>query len=791
MQLKLLSHLAVPPPVFSSDEVSQIAQDLLGISGGAQALGGERDANFLIRNQTQNYPERILIKISNQTDSEQSIEMQCQALAHIQKVNQDIPVQRLISLQNGADWVTIQSKSEDKLILRAFEFLPGETLNNLTIDARLANNIGQTLARLNLALRGFFHPAGNQPMAWNTQHLDQLRPLVQFVQRDHERKLITNILDYFDEIIRPALSGCRAQVIHNDISFHNILANPTSPTELTGIYDFGDMTFAPLIQDLTVATAEISAGSTDPFSRCAQIVAGFHSITPLEDVEFALLPGLMRARLALGYLIDSWTACENKWQDDRDHLVGWREKTVSMMEILEGSGTGQLDSIIRSVCGVAATPSTKTPIKLNDQSSWQRRKRFLGNADFYSYTDPIDMVRGQGVWLYDTAGKAYLDAYNNVPHVGHCHPKVVAAISRQTARLNTNTRYLYDALPSYAEKLTATLPAGLEVCYFVSSGSEANDLAWRIAKAWTGNSGGLVLKFAYHGVTDAVFDLSPAEKVGQDIDCPHIVEIDAPDDFRGPWKRDVEDRGLKYAGYCDDAVASLAKNGHRPAAFFMDMIMSTNGIMLPPPGYLPAVYEKVREAGGLCIADEVQSGFGRLGKAMWGFEVAGGIPDIVTFGKPIAGGYPMGLVVTRREISEKFEQSCQFFSTTGGNPVACAAASTILELVQQEHLMENAESIGGIIVEGIKTLAIEHSCIGDVRGSGLFIGVDLVSCPSSLAPNPSLAKNIANALKSQGVLVGVDGIGANVLKIRPPMVFNRDHCELLLETFETVLDRVN
>ena len=421
---------------------------------------------------------------------------------------------------------------------------------------------------------------------------------------------------------------------------------------------------------------------------------------------------------------------------------------------------------------------------MNDVSDFDRRKRVLGNAEFYSYDQPLNLVRGEGVWLEDKSGKRYLDAFNNVPHVGHCHPRIVEAIAQQTAQLNTNTRYLYDQLPDYAEKLVATLPDELDTCYFVSSGSEANDLAWRMSKTWTGNTGGVVLQFAYHGVTDAVFDLSPAEKVGHKNTCTHVVEMRAPDDFRGQWKRDDPSRGIKFADFCDEAISQLAYNGHRPAAFFMDMIMSTNGIIVAPPGYLPAVYDKVRAAGGLCVADEVQSGFGRLGNSMWGFETAGAVPDFVTLGKPIAGGYPMGMVVTRREIAKRFEASCQFFSTTGGNPVACAAANAVLDVIQEEQLMESARRVGCKLKEGILSLSQQHSCIGDVRGSGLFIGVDLVVSRDRLEPDSRSAKLVANRLKERGVLIGVDGIGANVLKIRPPMVFNDEHCDLFLRVFD-------
>ena len=373
--------------------------------------------------------------------------------------------------------------------------------------------------------------------------------------------------------------------------------------------------------------------------------------------------------------------------------------------------------------------------------------------------------------------------------MGHCHPRVVAAIAKQTATLNTNTRYLYDALPAYAENITSTLPPQLDTCFFVSSGSEANDLAWRLSKIWTGQTGGLVIENAYHGVTDAVYDLSPAEALDTSTLKSHIQEINAPDDYRGPWKRDDPDRGLHYAAYAAEAIDRLIQKGHSPAAFFMDMIMSSSGIIAPLPLYTEEVYNRVKNAGGLFVADEVQSGFGRLGKAMWGFEMAGVTPDIVTFGKPIAAGYPMGLVVTRKEIAEKFERYSEFFSTTGGNPVACAAANMVLQVIEDEELMHNADSIGNLLLDGIRKLAERYPIIGDVRGSGLFIGVELIKDTETLEPAALEAKSITDALRNEGVLIGVDGIHSNVLKIRPPMVINESNANFLLQTLQKVLEK--
>jgi len=781
----MLDQLAVPPPDISTICLLETLKTNYDLGGTLEPLGGERDINFLLQSDA-SPPSKWLVKISNPGEESTAIAFQSAALDHLSRYAPRLPIQRQLRTVNDSAWTTVGLNDNRSALVRVFGYLEGTIANPDMLDEGALREIGRQVAQLDLGLRGFVHAGALQPTAWDIQRFDQFAPFLELVENPDERTLIARTLNRFVTKVKPVLPTCRSQVIHNDISFHNIVLNPDQPGRLSGIFDFGDMTFAPLVQELAVSAAEFSAGTTDPFSRCAALVAGYHQCCPLEDLEIELLPDLISARLAMSCVIEAWTDRQNSWSDERAHLQDWRPRAIQLLRRLDREGASSLSSRLRSACGITPESVSLSAPGASDED-WNRRIQVLGNAGFYSYQQPLNVVRGEGVWLEDKAGKRYLDAFNNVPHVGHCHPRVVDAIVKQTSRLNTNTRYLYDQLPDYAEQLLDTLPGELDTCYFVSSGSEANDLAWRMAKTWTGHSGGLVLQFAYHGVTDAVFDLSPAEKVGRENTCTHVVEMRAPDDLRGEWKRNIPDRGTLFADYCDEAINRLAENGHRPAAFFMDMIMSTNGIMVSPPGYLPAVYEKVRAAGGLCVADEVQSGFGRLGKSMWGFEAAGGIPDFVTLGKPIAGGYPMGMVVTRREIAERFESSCQFFSTTGGNPVACAAASAVLSVVQDERLMENAERIGNRIFQGLQALATRHLCIGDVRGSGLFIGVDLVSDSNALTPDPVLAKSVANRLKEQGVLVGVDGLGANVLKIRPPMVFNEEHCQQLLETLDRVL----
>jgi 4-aminobutyrate aminotransferase-like enzyme/Ser/Thr protein kinase RdoA (MazF antagonist) len=782
--LTILETLQSPPPELSVSDIKHIAQEKFAIAGIAESLGGERDQNFLIRPDNSDQ-QCVLLKVANQAEPDDLLDLQCAALDHIAQQNPSLPVPSLIRTQSGKNWSTMRSTG-GSFRIRAFNYLPGIPLYEAPEDARLSRNLGRSLAQLNIALRGFFHPAARHAIAWDTQNIDQLAPLCEYLEDESLRNLIVRFLNRFSANIKPRLPGCRAQIIHNDVSFHNSVVDPDSPSQITGIFDFGDMLYAPLIQDLALTAAEVPLGYKDPLGHAAHIIAGFNQVTQLEQQEFALLPDLILGRLAMILIIEAWSNREIPWSDNREHLDGLQQKTGKVLADIDAMKDGEFEDMLRSACGLSPSRSKAQSI-LSLEQSWQKRKRFIGNAKYYSYREPLNLVKGEGVWLYDSGGRAYLDAYNNVPHVGHCHPRVIAAIAKQTANLNTNTRYLFDALPEYAERITSTLPQELNTCFFVSSGSEANDLAWRLCKSWTGQTGGLVIENAYHGITDAVFDLSPAERIDDKSTKEHIAEIKAPDAFRGPWKKDADDCGLRYASYTDQAIDKLKQNGHAPAAFFMDMIMSSSGIMVPPPGYTEEVNKRVKNAGGLFVADEVQSGFGRLGKSMWGFEIAGVTPDIVTFGKPIAGGYPMGLVVTRSEIAEKFERDCEFFSTTGGNPVACAAADAVLQVMQDEALMLNADRIGKMLSDGIRELADQQPIIGDVRGSGLFIGVELIKDPETLAPAATEAKSIANALKNEGVLIGVDGIYSNVLKIRPPMVFNEHNAKFLLEKLHHVL----
>ena len=416
------------------------------------------------------------------------------------------------------------------------------------------------------------------------------------------------------------------------------------------------------------------------------------------------------------------------------------------------------------------------------------RRRLLGRNLSLSYREPLKIVRGWMQYLYDETGLTYLDAYNNVPLVGHSHPRVVRAVQEQMALLNTNTRYLHDDLVRYAQRLTALMPAPLRVCYVLNSASEANELALRLARTHTGREDVIVLGSAYHGHTTGLIDISPYkfEGPGGKGRKPWVHVAPLPDDYRGPYRRDDPERGAKYAA----AVGRLAEEARPrggPAAFIAETLPSVAGQIVLPPGYLAEAYRHVRAAGGVGIADEVQVGFGRLGTHFWGFETQGVVPDIVVLGKPIGNGFPLAAVVTTEPIAASFANGMEFFSTFGGNPVACAAGLAVLDVMRDERLQERALRVGDHFIAGLRRLAGRRPIIGDVRGSGLFLGLELVRDGRTLEPASAEASYVVDRLRDLGLLTGTDGPLHNVLKIRPPLCFSESDADLFVATLDAVL----
>ena len=415
------------------------------------------------------------------------------------------------------------------------------------------------------------------------------------------------------------------------------------------------------------------------------------------------------------------------------------------------------------------------------------RNRYLSPSLSLSYENPLQIVRGKGQYLFDEKGDKFLDCINNIQHVGHSHPRIVEAANKQWKKLNTNTRYLDETIVNYAEALAKKLPDKLSKFFFTNSGSESNDLALRLSRTFTGSTDTVVLEGAYHGHLISLIEISPYKYDGPGgTGAPHYVHaLPIPDSFRGRFRGDsCGDLYLKEVKKI--LYGSKAKKKH-PYTFIAESVMGCGGQLIPPKGFISGCYNLVQENDGVCIADEVQVGFGRLGEKFWGFETQRVVPDIVTLGKSIANGHPLSLVVATSEIAEEFNNGMEYFNSYGGNPVSCAIGHAVLKIIEDEDLQSRSKKVGGKLKSMLVNLQKNHDIIGDVRGMGLFIGIELIQKKGTLYPNSTDAGSIVNTMRNRGILLSVDGLDKNVIKIKPPMVFNERNASFLVENLDAVL----
>nr|XP_060621340.1 5-phosphohydroxy-L-lysine phospho-lyase isoform X1 [Anolis sagrei ordinatus]XP_060621343.1 5-phosphohydroxy-L-lysine phospho-lyase isoform X1 [Anolis sagrei ordinatus] len=425
------------------------------------------------------------------------------------------------------------------------------------------------------------------------------------------------------------------------------------------------------------------------------------------------------------------------------------------------------------------------------QETLALRKQLIGSScRLFFPEDPVKIVKAKNQYMYDEHGNEYLDCINNVAHVGHCHPEVVKAAHQQNLLLNTNSRYLHDNLVDYAQRLSKTLPEKLCMFYFLNSGSEANDLALRLARQYTKHEDVMVVEHAYHGHLTSLIDISPYKfrNLGGQKEWVHVAPL--PDIYRGIYREDHTDPALAYANEVKTVIDQAHEKGRKFAAFFMESLPSVAGQIIPPFGYFQKVAEHIHKAGGVFVADEIQVGFGRVGKHFWAFQLQGEdfIPDIVTMGKPIGNGHPVACVATTKEIAEAFSSTgVEYFNTFGGNPVSCAIGITVLDIIEKERLQAHALQVGSFLMDLLNQQKAKHALIGDIRGAGLFIGVDLVQNQEKRSPATTEAEFIITRLKEEFIMLSTDGPGRNVLKFKPPLCFNARDAKLVVEKLDQIL----
>jgi 4-aminobutyrate aminotransferase-like enzyme/Ser/Thr protein kinase RdoA (MazF antagonist) len=784
--------LRTAPPSFGAIESERVARELYGLAVTSHPLPGERDCNFRLI--TADSREFVLKILALGSDAE-GVDCLVRVLDHLAEQDPGLPVPRLLPTPQGeaTGWFSRDGTDYATCLVG---FLPGRLMRELPAGGALLQEVGGTLARLDGALQGFFHPSLNRRLAWDVRRLPDLAEHI-----GHLAPALRPRVEAVTEAFRaclPRLRGLRSQAIHGDCHGANLLIDPAAQS-VSGILDFGDMIHAPLIFEPAVAMSELLTEGLAPLESIGAVLRGFAQLRAPLPEEVELLFDIVTARHAVTLLVHAWRA-----QHDpvgARALSGSAAHAARSLESLLTTGRGPLTDSWHDAAGTrprgaarTAAPASESapagasrPADAPQRVDLERRQRLMGAGAELFYDTPLHLVRGAGVWLYDPEGRRYLDVYNNVPHVGHAHPTVVAAIQKQTAILATHTRYLHGNILDYAEQLTARLPAHLDTCIFVNSGSEANDVAWRLARMASGNDGGLVMNCAYHGITDTVAALTPSTR---QIFDPRVAILAPPPeglqagDALSPAQREATVQDAQRA------IAELRARGHGPAAFFLDTAITSSGIFDPPAAWATTLCESLRPAGCLIVADEVQYGLGRCGSHFWGFERRGLVPDIVTLGKPVANGYPMGVVIARRELIEAFQAKFGFFSTFGGNAVAAAAALAVFKVLDAEQLVANAAATGGYVREQLEAVAARHACLGRVRGTGLLQGLEVLNGDGS--PSRKRCKRIINRLAADfGILIGYEGPHASFLKLRPPMPFRREHADMLARAIDEAATAVD
>ncbi|MGF6173840.1 aminotransferase class III-fold pyridoxal phosphate-dependent enzyme [Ensifer sp. 4252] len=999
-------------PDFSIDAAAALLRQHYGLAGTLSLLASERDQNFKVEAAD---GATYILKIVNAAEPEVESDFQTALLSHVGTFAAELPVPHIRPTLAGTSLAETTSQHGVRHRLRLVSWVSGLPLAETGRSAAALQSLGQMLGRFDASLKGFMHPGALRDLDWDIRRADRSGNRLGHVADPEDRALLERFLARFAQTVEPRLATLRSAVIHNDANDWNVLVDKADHDRISGLIDFGDALYAPVIAEVAIAAAYAGLDHPDPIGATAAIARGYHAEYPLLEEEVDLLFDLIAMRLVTSVTI---SASRRAHTADNPYLAISEKPAWTLLRKLDRMNRRFATAILRKACGFEAVPGTrgvtawiaenrkalapllerpaatypaalvpygdpKHPMTVKSageqpdeaQAIWEdhcrehgidlgigpwgeartvyagemfisrliehtRRTRHLGldlfmaagtkvftpiaatvvsveiekdplgygclialrhepegcppfvslwghmaheamgrikagdrleagalvgemgapkenggwaphlhlqlsvdtslsateilgvgepqyldvwaelfpdartfagiAEEFYarsgrahdeivklrrelllpnlsiSYEKPIKFVRGEGVWLIDDSGRAYLDCFNNVCHIGHAHPAVVEAMAKQAAILNTNTRYLHDNIVAYAERLTATLPKELTVAGFVNSGSEANSLALRLMRAHTGRENAITLDWSYHGTTQELIDISPYKfrRKGGKGPKPHVHVADVPDSFRAPADWPAEEHGRRFAESVAEQIAAMQAKGEGPGFFIAESIPSVAGQVFLPDGYLKEVYRLVREAGGVCIADEVQVGFGRVGSHWWAFETQGVVPDIVTMGKPIGDGHPLAAVVTTREVTDSFNNGMEYFNTFGGNPVSCAVGLAVLDVIEGQDLRGNALAIGNYLIESFRAMQARYEVIGDVRGMGLFLGIELVSNRKTKAPATEFARAVSNGARQRGVLMGTEGPHDNVLKMRPPMIFSKRDADHLLAVLE-------
>jgi ethanolamine-phosphate phospho-lyase len=727
-------------------------------------LEGYDDLNYLLL--TDGIPAYIL-KLSSDMDHRSLIEAQHKILQILSGLkNYQFP--EFIMDKKGRFYNTFGKD----YIARVLTYIPGKFIAEVPKNEELLTNFGRFLGTMDLALTGHHDPVVEaRHLPWDIRTFPELEIKLTSLKNKDLKKLIHYFIVQYKQVVLPLIPEMRVSVIHNDANDRNVLSEGN---RILGIIDFGDIAYTQTINELAIAGTYMAMDSNDPIEEILPLIKGYHEALPLKTAELSALYYLIAARLGISLIMSYLT----KVRDPDNPYVGLHEeKAARLLENWIAIHPNRAEDLFREVC--------RCPRENRKSFSMYReeRNRYFSKALSLSYESPIIMEKAAFQYMYGDGDTAYVDCVNNIMHVGHAHPEVVEAGQRQMALLNTNTRYYFNSLSEYAGLLLQHFPEKLNKVFFVNSGSAASDLAIRLARNFTQKKDIIVMEHGYHGNTTAGIEISHYKFAGKGGEGPekyiHVAPI--PDTYRGKYKSDDPLAGIKYADEIDSYFH------YSIAAFICEPIVGCGGQVMLPVGYLTTVYEKVRNSGGICIADEVQTGFGRVGSHFWAYELYRVEPDIVILGKPMGNGHPLGAVVCTEEIAAAFETGMEFFSSFGGNPVSCEIGKAVLKVMKSEGLQAHARETGNYLKNQFSILKERHTLIGDIRGSGFFLGIELVTNRDRLTPATEKAKQLVNGMKEKGFLLSTDGPYHQVIKFKPPLCFSRKNATDLVNALDSTL----
>ncbi len=770
------------PPKFNKVDIQNFIEQHYGINvAQISELGSYVDQNFKI---TSEEGLRYLVKVHDANESLGVINLQEEVIAQLSTEMPEIKLPENHKNSKGQSITRVSDNDGIVYSLRVLNFIDGIFLaNRAEPDSINYAAIGEVIGKTDKALSGYRHSAASRlDIPWDMKNTHLVIPLSKYIQAPEKRRLVDYYFSQYESRIYAKLTQQRMSVIHGDLHGMSLLTQEVKgEVNVTGLIDFGDTTYTYTICNIATAAADAYINSGHNLSSVIEMVKGYHYQYPLTDGEIEILYYLIATRLCT-YL--SMSAYTQQTTPENSHATKKDKKSWNALRSLIKINPVKFERQVKLACDIEI--DVQAHQALEAKLIGDRNKHF-SKALYTHYQSPLFLHSGALQYLYTEDGETYLDCVNNVCQWGHCHPHIVRSAQQQMANLNTNSRYIYEQMTEYAQRLTDTLPEPLSVCYFVNSGSEANDLALRLARTITKQNDVIVIDTAYHGNSSVCTDISPhrIDRPGRPGLPGHVHKTLAPNTYDGPYKG--EDAGKQYAQDIDRIIDDLKSKNKGVAAFIAESLIGTGGQIVLPEGYLQAAYQYVRQAGGITIADEVQVGFGRTGDHVWCFEDQGVVPDIVTMGKPIGNGHPMAAVVTTPEIAAAFDGGVPYFNTFGGNPVSCATGLAVLDVLQNENIQDNVITLTDKMMTGLAALKNEYACITDVRGLGLYIGVEIQKDGD---PDAALAESVVEAMKQRGVLLNTNGYGNNIIKIKPPLIIDEENVDTILNTLSAVFNQL-